>query len=146
MIEQAVFVTTDLFEVTAPAEHFINARRFGEDFAAWLRARLIAAGNETSEPIKENWGWVLLIKQEKRTFTVALGVMDESIGVVPAEWYVGLAYEKLINGIRGWLQPAPIDLFSNVFGQLRAVLSSEPRFCVSDAESGSGPPDESKAT
>jgi hypothetical protein len=135
MIEQGVFVTTDLFKVTTPGEHFINPRCFGEDFSAWLRARLIAAGIETSEPIQEDWGWVLLVKQKGRTFTVSLGVMEESIGVVAAEWRVGLAYEKLINGIRGWLQPAPIDLFSSVFGQLRAVLSSEPRFRVSDTES-----------
>jgi hypothetical protein len=136
MLERGVFVTTDLFEVTTPGEHFINPRCFGEDFAAWLRVRLIATGIETSEPIQEDWGWALLIKQQKRTFTVTLGVMEASIGVVPAEWRVGLEYERITNGIRGWLQPAPTELFSSVFEQLQAILSSEPRFDVSDTESG----------
>ena len=31
--------------------------------------------------------------------------MEESIGVAPAERRVRLAYEKLINGIRGWHRP-----------------------------------------
>ena len=135
MIEQGMFVTTDLFEVTTPGENSINPRCFGEDFSAWLRARLIEAGVETSEPIQEDWGWVLLVKHKGRTFTVSLGVMDESISVVPAEWRVGLAYEKLCNGISGWLRPVPIDLFRGVFGRLRAILSSETRFRVSDAGS-----------
>jgi hypothetical protein len=123
MIEQGMFVTTDLFEVATPGENFINPRCFGEDFSVWLRARLVEAGIETSEPIQEDWGWVLLVKQKGRTFTVSIGVMEQSIGVVPAEWRVGLAYEKLHNGILGWFRPAPIDLFRGVFGQLRAILS-----------------------
>jgi len=138
MLEQGVSLTTDLFEVTTSGENFINPRCFGEDFSAWLRARLIAAGIETSEPIQEDWGWVLLVKQRGRTFSVSLGVMEESIGVVPAEWRVGLAYEKVVNGIRGWLRPAPTDLFRSLFGQLCAILSSEPRFRVSDIEGMGG--------
>jgi hypothetical protein len=135
MIEQCIFVTTDLFEVTSPDANSINPRCFGEDFSAWLRARLIKAQIETSEPIQEDWGWVLLAKQKGRTFTLSLGVMEESIGVVPAEWRVSLAYQKLNNDILGWFRPAPVDLFRGVFGQLRAILSSEPRFRVSDAGS-----------
>jgi hypothetical protein len=131
MVEHGFFVTTDLFEVTTPGEHFINLRCFGEDFAAWLRPRLIAAGIEASEPIPEDWGWVLFVKQQRCTFTVSVGVMDESIGVMPAEWRVGLEYEKILNGLRGWLWLAPIDVFSSVLGHLRAILSSEPRFLVS---------------
>ena len=97
--------------------------------------RLISAGIETSEPIQEDWGWVLPVKQKGCTFTVSIGVMDESLGVLPAEWRFGLAYEKLVNGFSRWLGPAPIDLFRSVFEQLRAILSSEPRFRVSENES-----------
>ena len=135
MLEQGAFVTTDLFEVTTLGEHFINPRCFGEDFAAWLGTRLVAAGIETSEPIQEDWGWALLIKYQGHTFTVSIGVMDGSIGVVPAEWPVGLAHEKPLNGVRGLFRPAPTELSLLLFGQLRATLSSEPRLRVSDTES-----------
>jgi hypothetical protein len=140
MVERGFFVTTDLFEVTTPGEHFINPRCFGEDFTAWLRARLIAAGIEASEPIQEDWGWVLHVRQQRCTFTISVGVMDESIGVIPAEWRVGLGYQKILNGTRGWLRAAPIDAVSSVLEQLRAILASEPRFRVSDTEAMREPP------
>jgi hypothetical protein len=135
MLEEGVFVTTDLFEVTTPGKHFINPRCFGEDFAAWLRTRLTAWGTDSSQPIQEDWGWVLLVKHRGHTFTVAIGVMDESIGMVPAEWRVGLSYEKLLNGIRGWFRAAPTEAFSELFQRLWSILSAEPRFTVSETES-----------
>jgi hypothetical protein len=61
--------------------------------------------------------------------------MEENFGVAPAEWRVSLAYEKLINGICGWRRPSPIDLFRSIFGESRAILSSEPRFRVTDNDS-----------
>lgn len=134
MLDQTVFVTTDLFEVTTPGSHFINERCFGEDFAVWLRARFAAIGVECSEPIQEDWGWVLLVKQQKYTFTVSIGVMDESIGKVPAEWRIGVTYERALNGIRNWFRSPPHDVFTSLFVQLRTILSDEVGFRVSDTE------------
>jgi len=135
MIEQVLSVTTDLFEVTTPGEHFINPRCFGDDFAGWIRERLDSDGVETSEPIQEDWGWVLLAKYEQHTFTISIGVMDESIGMMPAEWRVSVAYEKPLNGFRSWFRPVPGNQLGSLFAQLRTVVSSEPRFRVSDTES-----------
>lgn len=135
MLDQGLFITTDLFEVTTPGAHFINARCFGEDFAAWLRAQYVAGGIDVSEPIQEDWGWALFVKIHAHTFTVSIGVMDESIGVLPAEWRVGVTYEKTLNGIRSWFKSPPIDLFNDFFARIRTIVSSEPRFRVADTES-----------
>lgn len=137
MLDQTLFVTTDLFEASTPGEHFINPRCFGENFAAWLRIRFQAAGYEAGEPIQEDWGWVLLVKCEGHTFTLAIGVMDASIGVVPAEWRVGLAYERMQNGIRSWFRAEPATLFAELFERLRAILAGEPRLRISEVESES---------
>ena len=59
---QSVFVTADLFEATTPGENFINDRCFGEDFAEWLGERLLPSVSPVSEPIQEDWGWVLLVE------------------------------------------------------------------------------------
>lgn len=134
MIERAVFVTTDLFEATTPGEHFINPRCFGEDFAAWLRDRLGPEGIESSEPIQEDFGWVLLLGGPPRRFTLYLGVMDESIGKVPAVWRVGVSFEKGLNGFQAWIRRAPVAELDSVFERVRGVLSAEPRFRLSDEE------------
>ena len=135
MEEHALFVTTELFEATTPGDHFINPRCFGEDFAKWLRQKLEAQRIESCEPIQEDWGWVLLLKHQAHTFTVSIGVMDGSIGEVPAEWRVGLSYEKPLNGVRAWFKGPPHELLLNLFSQLRNVLASEPRFRLSSEQS-----------
>jgi hypothetical protein len=134
MIERSTFVTTDLFEARTPGEHFINPRCFGEDFAAWLGDRLGSEAIETSETIQEDFGWVLLLGRPPRRFTLALGVMDESIGKVPAVWRVGVSFEKGLNGVRAWIRQPPVAELDEVFERVRAVLSAEPQFRVSDEE------------
>ncbi|GMU66800.1 MAG: hypothetical protein AMXMBFR36_30740 [Acidobacteriota bacterium] len=134
MIERANFVTTDLFEATTPGEHFINPRCFGEDFATWLRERLVSGAIETSEPIQEDFGWVLLLGRPPRRFTLALGIMDESIGKVPATWRIDVSFERGLNGLRSWIGRPPVAELDAVFERVRAVLSAEPRFHVSDEE------------
>jgi hypothetical protein len=134
MLDHALFVTTDIFEVTTPKEHFINERCFGEDFAEWRRSRLNARQITCDEPVQEDWGWALLVTLDGRTFTIAIGVMDDSIGKVPAEWRVSLAYERFLNRIPNWFRAVPRDQFQHMFGQLKAILEAEPRFAVSETE------------
>jgi len=128
MIETGYFLTTDLFESVTPREHFINPRCFGEDFAAWLAGALAKHGIAASEPIQEDWGWVLRLPFRGYTFTLGLGVMDESIGSVPAEWRVGVSFEKSQNSFRTWFAKPPVDDLRALGTLLEDVLRSEPRF------------------
>ena len=127
MIEEAFELTTELFEVTTPGDHFINPRCFGEDFAAWLVTRLGAIGISCSEPIQEDWGWALIVPYQGSRFTVAIGVMDESIGETPALWRIGVCYEKPLNSIRAWFRPPPRALLSELAKIVENLLRSEPR-------------------
>jgi hypothetical protein len=128
MIEHTFTLETDLFEATTPGPHFINPRCFGEDFAAWLRARLHARGLDASEPIQEDWGWVVIAPFRGSRFTLSIGVMDESIGRTPAEWRVGVSYEKPLNGFRAWFRSTPTNELSELAQLLDEILREEERF------------------
>jgi hypothetical protein len=127
MVERSFTLLTDLFEATTPGPHFINERCFGEDFAIWLRERLQIRGLSPSEPIQEDWGWVLLVPFQKRKFTLSIGIMDDSIGKVPSEWRVGVEFEKLLNGVRAWFRGAPSGELAHLAGILEESLRNEPR-------------------
>jgi hypothetical protein len=134
MHELALLVTTDRFEASTPGKNFINPRCFGEDFALWLRTRLVDQGLAVAEPIQEDWGWVLLVNFAGHRFTISIGVMDESIGNVPADWRIGVAYEKPLNSIRALFKPAPVKELESLFRNLEEILVAEPGFLVSDDE------------
>jgi hypothetical protein len=127
MIERAVTLQTDLFEVTTPGPSFINPRCFGEDFARWLGERLRAQDVVPSEPIQEDWGWVMLVPFQGSRFTLSIGVMDDSIGRTPAEWRVGVSYEKPLNGIRAWFKAPPREALSELADIVEQALRSESR-------------------
>ena len=127
MIERAFTLETDLFEATVPGPHFINPRCFGEDFAGWLKTRLEARGVPVSEPIQEDWGWVMIAPFRASRFTLSTGVMDESIGRTPAEWRVGVSYEKPLNGFRAWFRSPPTDELSQLAQLLDDILRGEER-------------------
>jgi hypothetical protein len=110
-----------------PGPHFINERCFGEDFAIWLSERLQILGLRPSEPIQEDFGWVLLIPFQGRTFTLSIGIMDDSIGRVPSEWRVDVAFEKPLNGVRSWFRGAPSAELAQLAGILENSLQNEPR-------------------
>ena len=134
MIVQTLWVTTDRFEAITPAENFINPRCFGEDFANWLRTRLTERGYDVSEPIQEDFGWVMLTALADRKFTISIGIMDESVGQVPSHWCVAVAYEKPLNPFLTWFKPAPIETLTALSKEVRSALESERDFKVSDKE------------
>jgi hypothetical protein len=135
MLERALWVTTDRFEASEPGPDFINPRCFGQDFAAWLRPRLTKQGLNASEPIQEDWGWVILVNFADRKFTIGIGVMDESLGQVPAVWRISVAYEKPLNRIGTWFKSAPVASLEELYQELQTTLMSEPGFIVSMEES-----------
>ena len=134
MIERALWVTTDLFEASTPHPDFINPRCFGEDFANWLAPCLAQRGVDASEPIQEDFGWVILLKSAQSTFTLSLGIMDESIGQVPAVWRIGVAYEKPLNPIKSWFKRAPVEALQLLFQEVQSIVRGEPGFIVSTDE------------
>jgi len=133
MGEHALWVTTDRFEASTPGANFINPRCFGEDFALWLQPRLAEQGL-LSEPIQEDWGWITPVSLAGHMFTISVGVMDESIGQLPAHWRIGVDYQKSLTRIRRWFKPAPVESLLALFQKLQAVLASEPQFRVADQE------------
>jgi hypothetical protein len=128
VISQDFTLLTDLFEATTPGPHFINPRCFGEDFASWLRERLEARGIAASEPIQEDWGWGMVAPFQGHRFTLSIGIVDESIGRTPAEWRVGVAYEKPLNGFRAWFRSPPAQELSQLAQTLDEILRAEERF------------------
>jgi hypothetical protein len=130
MVERAFTLRTDLFEATTPGPHFINPRCFGEDFASWLHTRLKAQNLPSSAPIAEDWGWALVVLYRDRKYTLAIGIMDDSIGRRLAEWRIGVAFERPLNSVRSWFAAAPkadLDALAEV---VKAVLESEPRIAA----------------
>src|ERR1051325_2731018 len=128
MIERSFELRTDRFNSTVRAPHFINDRCFGEDFAAWLREQLIKRDACASQPIQEDFGWVLLVPRAGSTFTLAIGIADESIGETPALWLVTIAYERAINSVRSWFRPVPHNHLAELARNLEEILLNEPSF------------------
>ena len=126
MEERAFTLRAERFNSTESKPHFINERCFGEDFAVWLKEKLTHVELDVSEPIQEDWGWCLIATATGRKFTISIGIMDESIGEVPAEWRVGVAYERPMNGVLGLFRPVPVALLESVRAKLHAALASEP--------------------
>ena len=92
-----------------------------------MRERLQLLGLTPSEPIQEDFGWVMLIPFQGRTFTLSIGIMDDSIGQVPSEWHVDVTYEKPLNGVRSWFRAAPSAELTQLAGLLESILQNEPR-------------------
>ncbi len=126
MLERAFTLVTARFNAIEIQPHFLNDRCFGEDFAVWLRVALLQDGLSVSDPIQEDWGWCLIMTEAGRKFTLAIGVMDESIGISPAEWRIGISYERAMNGLLSFFQPAPLAQFDHLAGKLEAILAAEP--------------------
>jgi hypothetical protein len=124
MNERAFTLHTVQFNSSEPKPDFINERCFGEDFAVWLREKLSSPGVEISEPIQEDWGWCLIASMGVAKFTISIGIMDKSIGQAPAEWRVGVAYERPMNGLRGLLKPVPRGELEILAARLQSILSS----------------------
>ena len=134
MIAQTLWVTTARFEATTPRDNFINPRCFGEDFANWLQARLTERGHQVSDPIQEDFGWVMLASVADRKFTISIGIMDESIGQVPASWCIAVAYEKPLNPLCTWFKPAPTEPLDMLFKEVRSIIETEPDFEIGAIE------------
>ena len=93
-LNDAISVTTVLFEHREVKPHFINPCCFGEDFAAWLLVELAPLRDfELSEPIQEDYGWGLWASRAEDPFWIALSYCGEGPAEEPAEWVVSVNYD-----------------------------------------------------
>lgn len=133
MHERAFTLTTARFNSTEAKPNFINERCFGEDFAAWLAERLAAFGLPVAQTFQEDWGWCLVVPLGGNNFTVALGIMDESIGQVPAQWRVAVSWERGMNGLGSLFKSVPYPLLDDLCDKLYRILLDEPAFAGVEA-------------
>ena len=68
---------SDRFGALEGEEELINPNLWGKQLADFLKAGLDAEGFETTEPIAEDWGWVLQIKNEPLAFWIGCGHYQE---------------------------------------------------------------------
>ncbi len=125
MKSQTFILTTDLFEVATPGSDVLNPRWFGEDFANWLIPRLRQPNLHTSDPLQEDWGWLLKVDYQGWRFILTIGVMEDSIGKIPAEWQISVGYERMGNKFGNWLRPAPERELSELIDIIQEILGSD---------------------
>ena len=131
---------TGLFENKEPKSHFINPRCFGEDLVSWLLQRLQGTEFSLGEPIQEDYGWGFWVND---AYWVAVGVMDDSIGVEEPEWSVSVNFEGgLKKRLFGKSDPS-LDM--QICEALNSVLQQAPeianiRWCnVEETDCGDNP-------
>ena len=128
MVERAFSLITSKFNSTEALPHFINERCFGEDFALWLAFALRNGGYSVSDPIQEDWGWCLILTSEGHKFMLAIGIEDDSVGESPAQWRVGISYERMLNGLGSLIKRPPTAQLDQLASNLAAILMAEPSF------------------
>ena len=70
---------TNRFNLSEVKPHFINPSCFGDDLAAWLKAKLTERGIPTIEPGQEDWGWYVEARIGDANYFIGVGgSADES--------------------------------------------------------------------
>ncbi len=132
-MQDAVTVTTDLFEHRQVKPHFINPCCFGEDFAAWLLNELAAlrsAGFEFSEPIQEDYGWGVWANRGGDPFWVALSYCGDGPTEEPAEWVVSVNYDPGLNLIKRLFHRPDAQAFGALRDRIWQSLGSNPAIVI----------------
>ena len=127
----SILFKTSRFNLSEVKAHFINPCCFGEDLAAWLRAKLIAEGIEAREPYQEDWGWELPVQQGADGYFLCMsGNSDESRDNKDlGEWRIIIQKrQSLWQRAKGEGKIASDDSMAPL---LIAILAAEPR--ISDA-------------
>jgi hypothetical protein len=81
------------------------------------------SGFEMDDPFQEDWGWATLARKNTETFLVGAGIMDESIGHVPAEWMIIIEKTRRFK-ILGSRKSPNLSVLAT---EIENVLTNEPR-------------------
>lgn len=128
-MEVLATVETDMFEHREVKPHFINACCFGEDFAAWLRAKVMESLGPDfvlSEPIQEDYGWGLWVTRSKVRYWIAVSYVGDGPQDGPVQWVISVNREAGLNPInRVFRRPVAEDI-DQVRASVRSAITSEP--------------------
>jgi hypothetical protein len=127
-----ITVETDLFEHKTPQPHFINSCCFGEDFAVWLKDRLLPLADRDfvfSAPIQEDYGWGFWAVRRKDRFWVAISYVGNGPQDGPVRWVISVNYEPGLRLIDRWFHRSDRrQALEDLKKQVLAVLASSPAF------------------
>ena len=120
-MDDQITIESDRFEHREVKPHFINPCCFGEDLAAWLKARLsplLELGFQISDPVQEDYGWGLWVATAKESFWIALSYCGEGPTEAPGQWVVSVNYDPGLNLLkRLFHKPDPTQ-----FAQVRDLV------------------------
>jgi len=89
-----ILFSTDRFNLSKVGSHFINPCCFGEDFAAWLRNKLIENQVETREPYQEDWWWELPVRNRDQSYYLCMSGNADGSTANPNDGEWGIIVEK----------------------------------------------------
>jgi hypothetical protein len=69
----------------------------------------------------------VIVPFDGKQFTVAIGVMDESIGKIPAEWRIDVSYERMMNKFGSWFRAKPTKMLVQISEIIYDILRSDSR-------------------
>ena len=118
------YFRSSLFENKEPKPHFINPLCFGEDLVSWLLRGLQVTPFSLGESIQEDYGWGFWVE---RDYWVAVGVMDDSVGVEDPQWVVAVDYDAGLNVWKRLFGKADSSLQLKICEAINLVLRDEPK-------------------
>ena len=126
-------VETDLFEHRDVKPHFINPCCFGEDFAEWLRQKLLRyrdLGMKLSEPVQEDYGWGLWASNSKDRFWIALSYVGSGPQEAPAQFIISVNLDRGFNVIKRLFHRPDEPSIGRLQSRIHEILASNPAIKV----------------
>lgn len=126
-MDEMMAVETDVFEHREVKPHFINPCCFGEDFAAWLKERLVPlekSGYRLSDIIQEDYGWGFWVHHGDDPFWVALSYVGDGPQEAPAQWVISANYDPGLNLIKRIFHRPDRQALQQLWGGIQQVVKS----------------------
>ena len=117
---------TARFNLSKAGRHFINPCCFGEDFADWLRTKLVERKVQVRLPYQEDWGWELPVidGSEKYYLCMSGNADDAKNSQDQGEWNIIIEKKRSIaKRLRG---SGGISVNDKIVRTLEEILCAEP--------------------